>query len=239
MFTINFFATSSGGSGLLTRPFFFFITGAPLAVATATCHVSHLGSLSTSMYALHKSGKLRIKESLRFAVGPLLASALGAYVVVNTPDSILKSIVGVVLITMAFVILVKDNLHSDKPVRIPRDSWFYYVFMNINLFFSRLIGIVAGGGGIISALVFVFIDKQSFTQATADRKVISASTAFITIPAFIYAGLVEWQYVITLLLASTSAGWFGMRFAIKQGEEYIKRLIIIALIITGLSLLLL
>ncbi len=92
-------------------------------------------------------------------------------------------------------------------------------------------GVLGPGTGTYMTIAVRKILKFDLLKATATIKPLNLLTNLGAGIAFILAGKVLWTIAIPMLIASSIGGWFGSRSAIKGGEKFIHRLLVVILIL--------
>jgi len=235
VFVINFIGTTTGGIGLLAYPFVSFMGGLPFASGIATYKISHFGSRITSVWALRHQITLSLKQIMGYAIPGIAGALIGSWIIIYTNNELLQQIIGYGIILLTILTLFKERMQL-LDFSFPNKKT-QSIAMYVGLFITSITGSITGGGGILSSYIFLFINKDNFTAMLANKKIISFIGALFGSSVLISAGLVSWYLVPTIFIASALGGYCGSKYALKQGESFIKILSIIAMVSTGLLLL--
>ncbi|MCH8327428.1 MAG: sulfite exporter TauE/SafE family protein, partial [Candidatus Marinimicrobia bacterium] len=73
--------------------------------------------------------------------------------------------------------------------------------------------------------------------SAAIRKVAGYSGSIISSILFINLGFVNWYYVLLTFIGSGLGGYFGVKYGIKKGESWVRRLMLIVIAIVGVRML--
>lgn len=94
-------------------------------------------------------------------------------------------------------------------------------------FYDGLLGPGTGTYMTISMKKFLHLD---YLVSTASTKPLNFATNLGSAIAFIMAGKVLWGVAITLGLANMAGSYVGSHYAIKGGEQFIKKVLVIVLV---------
>ena len=94
-------------------------------------------------------------------------------------------------------------------------------------FYDGLLGPGTGTYMMISMKKFLHLD---YLISTASTKPLNFATNLGSAIAFIFAGKVLWGVAIVLGVANVAGSYVGSHFAIKGGEEFIKKVLIFVLV---------
>ncbi|MDI6863504.1 MAG: sulfite exporter TauE/SafE family protein, partial [Pseudothermotoga sp.] len=109
----GFLNVVGGGGSLITLPLLTLL-GMDLSIANGTNRIAILMQNITAVRSFYKDKVLPVKLSLLCAIPATIGSIAGTYVVVNIPQTLLKKIVGVLLLVMAFFIIAKPSMWSGQ-----------------------------------------------------------------------------------------------------------------------------
>jgi len=65
-------------------------------------------------------------------------------------------------------------------------------------------------------------------------------TFFLTIVAlsmFAWSGKIDWKYGLILAVGQSAGGWMGSHWSVKKGEAWIRRVLLVMIILMALKLL--
>lgn len=214
---------------MITLPLLILI-GLPVPVAIATNRVNVVFLELASAIKFHKSGKLDLKKGLGLGVIAGLGSLIGARLVLDINETYLNLIVAS-LFTLVFVFLLTHK--KIKKSKIKKISW------PLVILFTFILGIYGGflgpGFGTFIAILMVFCG-ETFVTGSAIARVVGFMMSSFAAVFFILHGEVLYFHALALGLGCVIGSWFGIGFALKKGEKYIKSIFIFVVIASMLKL---
>lgn len=232
-----FSAFSGGGAGLLQLPALIFL-GLPFAVALATHKVASVAlGVGASLRHLRES-KLERQFSLYILATGLPGVILGASVILQVPDRIATTALGLLTLGLGLYSWRKKNLGQDyRPVHRDRASM---LRGGVVLFLLGVLnGSLTSGTGLFVTLWLVRWFGLDYQRAIAYTLVLVGifwnGTGAVTLGML---GTIKWEWLAVLLAGSLIGGYLGAHLAIKYGNRWIKRSFEIVCILVGLKLIL-
>lgn len=223
-FSAGYIDSIAGGGGMIQVPVLLLSGIPPLNVLASNKIASLFGVLmATIKYALSKKISWRV---VKIAIIPcLIASYIGSSLVMFLSDEIIKWLILIaILVAMIFlfkkskkVVEEKTELNNKKIVIATAPIGFY----------DGLLGPGTGTYMMISMKKFLHLD---YLISTASTKPLNFATNLGSAIAFIFAGKVLWGVAIVLGVANVAGSYVGSHFAIKDGEEFIKKVLVFVLI---------
>ena len=112
------------------------LLGIPPQLATITFKLGKIGDVLGWLFLFHKGGHIPTKYILKWALGSILWSFLGSYIIFSIPDQIIYFVSALSMMLLAWVALLKKSgIKIDQPLSKKRENFYYVV-----LFFLTLIG---------------------------------------------------------------------------------------------------
>ncbi|KAF2958285.1 integrase [Thermotoga sp. Ku-13t] len=226
----SFLNVVGGGGSLITLPLLTLL-GMDLGVANGTNRIAILMQNITAVRSFYKDKVLPVKLSLLCAIPATVGSILGSYVVVNIPLSLLKKIVGVLLLVMAIFIVLKPSMWSgQKKERL-----------NVPLIILAFFGIGFYGGFIQAGVGFFFV---FFTAVLLGLDLVrnNALKVFIvllytpfSLLVFLLNGKVQPLAGLILGLGSMIGAQLGAKFAVKKGVNWLRYILLATVVASGIS----
>lgn len=227
------------GNGSAITLFLLMSFGLPADVMNGTNRVGILfqSIIATRTFSKSERFKPLVKESwwiIALAIPGGIAGALYASVI---DKESLKTIIGILMVLMFFIILI-------KPKRWLRETDYHEnrkTLLNLILFVA--IGFYAGfiqmGMGLFFLAIMVLGAKYSLVDANILKIVI---TLLVTIPAlaiYLYQGQVSWEHGLALAVGQSLGAWFAANFAINHPKinVWIHRLLVIMVLVAVVKLL--
>lgn len=221
VFLAGFIDSIAGGGGLISLPAYVF-AGIPIHLAMGTNKLSSsIGTFTASItYFIHK--KIWVKLALISAFFALIGSWLGATMALWVSETALKTILIVVLPIMAVFIL-----RPRKEVVVsPKDKFPWIQITLITFLVGMYDGFIGPGTGSMLIFGFVSVIGMSYTQASANAKIVNLASgiaALITFGAFAQVNLL---LGLAAALFSVAGNISGSLLAVRYGKKLIQPLLI-------------
>ena len=211
------------GSSTIFLPFAsYFIDFKTALVLVAIFHL--FGNISRITFFRHGLNK---KVLLFFGVPSFILSLVGAVLVGDLPQTILKLILGIFLISISVLFLVKPKL------TFPTNERYLFLGGGISGFIVGLIG--TGGALRATFLTGLKIDKEKYIATAA---VIALGTDATRIPTYLNNGFLteQYYYFIPVLFAIAFVGSFIGRKLVNRIEQgKFKKMVLIAVILASIK----
>ncbi len=224
-FSAGYIDAVAGGGGMLNLPALLF-AGVPPVSALAVNKVSGIAgtTLAVVKYALNK--QIHWRTVFYAAVPCLVASYIGGKIALHASALVLSWAI-IICIPVALFIVLTDKPKNDhlKPEVSPLKAIAAVTPIG---FYD---GILGPGTGTYMAISIRKILRFDYLLATATIKPLNLLTNTGAAVAFLMAGKVIWSIALPMIIASMFGGWLGGHSAIKGGETFIKRLLVIVLVI--------
>lgn len=214
----------AGGGGVVLIPALLF-AGVPAVSAMAVNKIVAIAgtTLAVVKYALAKQVYWRL---VFWSLLPCLAASfLGGKLALLLSDKVLVWMILLCIpVALYFVLTNRKSQTNETGSKYTRAGW---VLSPIG-FYDGLIGPGTGTYMTIAMRRFLSMD---YLRATATTKPLNLVTNVGAAVAFLLAGKVIWALAIPMLLANAAGAWVGSHFAIKNGDAFIRRMLVIVLVI--------
>ncbi len=225
----------AGGGSMLTLSMLLFL-GLPASMANGTNRVGIMAQNIVAVQGFRRSRKLPLKLALICTPSALVGSIIGARQAIEISDGAFRTTLAVVMLGVCVLMLVDPARRLDfdarklTPTRI--------TVLIITFFFVGLYGgfIQAGVGFlIISGLMVHGLD---LVRANAIKVFVVLIFTISALAVFVWHGQVDWRLGLALAAGNSVGGWLGARLAISKGHAWIRRIVLIVVVIFALRLLL-
>jgi uncharacterized membrane protein YfcA len=188
------------------------------------------------IWGFQQNNMMDWRGGLLLGMPAIIGSILGARIAVNLNEQLLNIILGILMFAMLGVILSQPKrwLQGKPDQQTTRLDW-----KQILIFFA--IGIY---GGFIQAGVGIFLLAGLVLGAGYDLVRANAVKVFIvlvfTVPALIVFAMndqVDWGVGFLLAIGNMVGAWLGTRVAAKQGAKFVRWLLIVIVIVSGVRFL--
>ncbi|WP_428025113.1 sulfite exporter TauE/SafE family protein [Arcobacter sp.] len=223
-FLAGYIDSIAGGGGMIQVPVLLLSGLSPIHVLASNKMASLVGVLmATIKYALSKKISWKV---VSIAIIPcLVASYIGSRLVMFVSDEIIKWAI-IIAIPIALVFLLKKSKKIVEEKTEVNKKNIVLATAPIG-FYDGLLGPGTGTYMTISMKKFLHLD---YLVSTASTKPLNFATNVGSAIAFIAAGKVLWGVAIVLGLANIAGAYVGSHYAIKGGEEFIKKVLIFVLV---------
>ena len=214
----------AGGGGMVLIPALLF-AGVPAVSAMAVNKIVAIAgtSLAVLKYTLAKQVHWRL---VLWSLLPcLLASFIGGKLALTLSDQLLAWMILLCIpVALYFVITTRKVRSENSDHKITRAG----VILSPIGFYDGLLGPGTGTYMTIAMRHFLSMD---YLRATATTKPLNLATNIGAAIAFLLAGKVIWALAVPMLLANAAGAWVGSHFAIKNGDGFIRKMLIIVLVV--------
>ena len=226
------FGTLIGGSSIVTIPTLILL-GLPPHTAIGTDRFGIIGVGLAGWYKFHKKGLMNYGVGLIVAIPVLFGSALGANLVLQISENVLKYvIVATNIVLVAFLLLNRDIGVQKRETTIQQKEY------SIGASLSFLVGVYGGFYGAMAGTFSMYIliawFRQTFIQSAATQKI---GSIFMTVSASIVFALnnaINYSLGLAMLTGCLVGSYLGAHYAERIGNVWVKRMFI-AFIIVALA----
>ncbi len=234
LFIVALFAAGidaiAGGGGLLVVPTMLILGMNPL-VTLGTNKLQSCFGTATSSYNYFKNGLLKENNIKLLAIISFVGSLIGTLLVSQLSNELLNNLIPILLIGAAiFLIINKGNkFNISKSVVL--------AFLPLVFLIGFYDGFFGPGTGTFFVMTFLIIKNRSLMQATAATKVLNLSSNFASFLIFQYKGFVIWELALIMAIAQVTGAYIGSKLAIKNGEKFVRPVIVFISIVLSLRIL--
>lgn len=228
LFSAYFGSFSSGGVSSLSITLMTMLW-IPPQMAGITFKLWKIGDTLWGLYLFHKNGHIPKKYVLGWGIALMCGSFLGSYFIFSIPDAIMYIGCGtsmLLLTLMTFIRKPKPEKHISKTREY--SGYFSYFVLSIvwNLF-------PAGSG------VWYFFSNMLILRLSAiEAKWIASALTFFWFAGTLTGILSQGQYMISwaiaLGLGMVIGGYFGTKHIIQIGNEKLKHILLVTIMIFAL-----
>jgi uncharacterized membrane protein YfcA len=231
----GFINTLAGSGSLVTLPLLIFI-GLPATVANGTNRVGVLLQNVVGVNSFRQQGVLDVRCVWYLGIPAVIGSILGAQIAVSLNEIVMRRVIGVIMVMMLFVILLRPNrwLAGELIELTTRPT-----LLQLIIFF--LIGIYGGfiqaGVGIFLLAGLVLGVGYDVVRANAVKVGIVLFFTIFALAVFVVNDQVNWPIGLILAIGNMIGAWLGARLAVEGGAVWVRRLLILVVIVSAADLL--
>lgn len=230
----GFINVMAGGGSLLTLPMLIFF-GLPSAVANGTNRIALMAQNIVAIASYRKGGYFDWKFSMLLAIPALIGSVMGAQIAVSMSDDLFNRILSIVMIIVLIIIIWKP--HKKLSAAQVQDTWPKKIGLLIIFFFVGVYGgFIQAGVGFIIIAALTLVTGLSLVKINSIKVFVVAIYTLSAFVVFIINDQVHWGYGITLAVGTSLGAFLGSRFAVKHGDKWVQRILIVAVVAMAIRL---
>ena len=226
----------AGGGSLLSLPLLIFF-GLPETVANGTSRLAILMQSVTAVTAFHRAGRIDYKLLARLTPPALLGAVAGAFFASQLADDSFRGILGWVMLGCAAFVVINPRLGAaDGLSRPPRTSpvWVWPTLLAIGVYG----GAVQAGVGYLVLAGLVLLLRVDLVQANVLKVVLVGVYTPLALGIFLWQGQVDLWLGLLLSVGQALGGWLGAAAALRRGERFLRFMLALVVLGSGLKLLL-
>ena len=221
-----------GGGGLITVPFLIFI-GLPPHVALGTHRLgAFVGGASSSVKYI-RAKRVHWPFVLPFIILGVAGVTIGARILLSLDTNLLSRVIGIaILVPLPFLFFHNTGLKRKK---LP--DWIITIGFILYFFLTIWAGFFSPGAGTLLLYLTTSFFGLTFIQAHATQRVPAIIRSLALLVIFIHAGVVNWLYGIPLACGYLIGAYLGASYAVMKGNIWVRRLLIITVVVSAVKLL--
>lgn len=224
----------SGGYGLVTVPALL-LFGMPPHVALGISNFGGIGFRTGNLikFSQYKNVGVSWKDIFMLTLISVPATIIGAKLVVSVDPESLNKIMGVVLLILFPLIFSKKDLGITEN----RAKGIRRMGAHVLFFLCRVwSGFFSPGSGLLETYIKMKAYGYTILQGKAVTRIPHILADLGGVIVFVTAGFINWRYAIIMFVGMLVGGYFGMGFAIKKGDAWLKPIIGVIIIITAVKM---
>lgn len=229
VFLAGFVDAIGGGGGLISLPAYF-LAGVPVHHALATNKLSSASGTLISTIRICKNTSIRWKLAVPAVVCALTGSVIGTKLTLLTDERVLKYVLMVVLPVVAFFVLRKNSLVSEKAKRLPERKEAVVTWTGA-FFIGAYDGFYGPGTGTFMIIVLLAFAHMTSMEAAAYTKIVNLSSNIASLTTFLLNGQVVVLLGLAAAVFSIAGHYMGSGMVLKNGTKIIRPIILIVLVL--------
>jgi hypothetical protein len=228
------FANTIAGSGsLLTVPMLILL-GLPANVANGTNRVGVTFQNVVAVAEFTRRGALDLTGTWRLLVSSVLGGIVGAQLAVDLDETLLRRMIGVLMIALLVVMLVRP----ERWLAVPGARRRTRLWLELPVFFA--IGIYGGfiqiGVGIFLMAGLVLCSGYDLVSANAVKNALVLAFTAAALVVFVINGQVQWTLGLLVAAFQGVGAWFAVRLSISRGAVFVRWAMIVIVAASALAL---
>ncbi|OGY94043.1 MAG: hypothetical protein A2406_00210 [Candidatus Komeilibacteria bacterium RIFOXYC1_FULL_37_11] len=229
----GFIGAIAGAGGLISISFLLFL-GIPPQITLATNKFGGMGLSIGALFKFIKEKKIIWRYAILLSFFGILGSLFGSYILINIDLAFLQKLIGILLIVLAPTIFFKRSFGlEEKQVSRQRE-----IFGCLLYFFVAIIASFFGGLGFITISIVIFFFGLSIIRANATELFSYSIFSLSAVIIFALHGLIDYKIGIALFFGMLLGGYLGAHLAIKKGNQWVKLVFSVVIIIAAIKILL-
>jgi uncharacterized membrane protein YfcA len=193
-----------------------------------------LGSNFGGFLVYQKAQKVVWKYVLPMTAIGVVASYIGAKLVIRADTEMIELLVGIAMILGALMLIIKPGLGVQSFVPGKARLFFSYIAYFFVVVWSTSVTI---GVGLFNALVQTLGFGMSMLEVKGTNKIPALSIGIVALYVFAEAGLIDWMAGLVLFLGTLVGGMLGARGTLYIGDKWLKIIFVISVIIFAVNFL--
>ena len=235
LFAAGFFGgvinSIAGGGSFITFPALLFV-GVPPISANATNTFASCSGYMSGAYAFRKDLYAHKDELPRFIILSLLGGIVGAWLLLQTPESLFHEAIPWLLLfaTLLFIFGAQLNRLLKQLASHHRHA----SSIGSLLLLLLLLGVCVYGGffnaglGIIILSYLALVGYNNINAMNGLKLLVSSSVSLIAIALFIYDGVIAWYEGTIVLLGTLAGGYVAAHISRQLPQQAVRTFVIVA-----------
>ncbi len=235
---VGFFAgiinTMAGGGSLLTLPILIFL-GLPPNIANGTNRVAIVVQNVFTTAGFKSKGVKTFPFSIYVGLSALVGSIIGAQIAVDIKGETFNKILSIVMLLVVGYMVLGSTKSIKKLVEKTSGK---HLWLSILLFFFVGIygGFIQAGVGFIMLFVLTSVNNFSLVKSNAIKVTVALIYTLTAVAVFAYNDKINWQVGLELATGNAIGGWYASRLSVKKGDRFVKKFLIVAVVILAIKL---
>lgn len=221
----------AGGGSFITFPALLFVGVAPIS-ANATNTFSSCAGYLSGAYAFRKDLYAHKKELPRLILMSLIGGIVGAWLLLNTPESLFLEAIPWLLLFATLLFIFGGKLNSTLKQFASHHR--HASSVGNLLLLLTLLGVCIYGGffnaglGIIMLSYLALAGYSNINAMNGMKLLVSSTVSLIAIVLFIYNGAIAWYEGAIVLLGTLAGGYVAAHVSRQLPQQYVRAFVIVA-----------
>ncbi len=225
------FNISAAGGSFLMLPLLIFY-GLPPTVANGTNRISLLAQNWLGVYSFKKRDVWDLSTNIKLAIPAVIGSTLGAYFSSIMPENEFKKVISILMIVFVIISIFPGKKKTQILPTVKNYPLIFLMFIAIGFYG----GFIQAGVGLLLIAGIKLATGYDLVRINAIKTFIIATYTIIAICIFAYQNKINWGVAAVVATGQGLGGFLGAKFAVEQGEKYIKILLTIAILAMAFKL---
>lgn len=223
---------AGAGGGFIMTPLLVFIGLSP-AQAVATGKISGLAVTLGSLHGLREH-RVKNKKLVYVVMGmAFVIGLLAPLAITNLDTELYRRLLGFIMLLMVPVLLLhKPGKPEGQPNKYIRGAGFAALFLAL-----ALQAVFSGGLGTLVNIALITLLGLSPLDANVTKRLSQLLLNVVIVIGVLSSGLIVWSIAAIGVFTCAIGGWIGSKVAIRRGDEFVRRILVVLVIIAAVELL--
>jgi len=225
--------TLAGAGSVVAVPALMF-WGLPADVTNGTVRIAVVAQSATGLAAFRRAGRLPGQGMGAAIVPPLLGALAGAEVATHLPNRVFEPVLLGTMAVMAVALLIRPDSLAPQADEEPRAPGVIGV---LSLFAAGFYGgLLQAGVGLILLAVLAGLLRHDLVAANALKVAITLAFNLVALAVFVADDLVRWTPGLVMAAGNVVGAMLGVRFALRRGQDAVRKVVVVAVLLSCLWL---
>ncbi len=98
-------------------------------------------------------------------------------------------------------------------------------------------GVLQAGLGFLVIAALAGINKMNLVKVNNIKVIVTFFLTVVALLIFAYSGKIDWKYGLLLAVGQSAGGWAGSLWSVKKGKVWIRRLLLVMIVVLAIKLL--
>ena len=221
----------AGGGSFITFPALLFVGVPPISANATNTFASFAGYLSGT-YAFRENLSAHKKELPRLIVVSLIGGVLGAWLLLQTPESVFREAIPWLLLFATVLFIFGRKLNSI--LKQLTSNHRHASSVGHYLLLMMLLGVCIYGGFFnagLGIIILSYLALSGYTDISAMngmKLLTSAAVSLTAIALFIYSGSIAWYEGFIVLIGTMMGGFMAAHISKRIPQIYVRYFVILA-----------
>jgi uncharacterized membrane protein YfcA len=209
--------------------------GLPPNIANGTNRVAIVVQNLFTTAGFKSKGVKTFPFSIYVGLSALVGSIIGANIAVDIKGETFNKILSVVMLLVVGYMVFSS---SKKVKTIIEKTKGKHLWLSIFLFFFVGIygGFIQAGVGFIMLFVLTSVNNFSLVKSNAIKVTVALIYTIAAVLVFALNDKINWQVGFELAIGNAIGGWFASRLSVKKGDGFVKKFLIVAVVVLAIKL---
>lgn len=226
----------AGGGSLVSLPLLIFM-GLDSAAANGTNRLAIVIQNIVATFGFKSKGIGNLRFDLWLIIPALPGVFLGAYTAASLDDEVFRKVLSVLMVVILVLILYKIRpdgkmIATEDAVTVKQKWQLAIGFIGIGFY----AGFIQAGVGFFVIALMTWCSPLDLVRINAHKVLIIGVFMIVSLITFASLGRVIWPVAMVLAAGNAIGGWAGAHIAVAGGEKWIRRALIVAVVLMALKL---